>query len=104
MKCLVTAVSPDGRHIDYPFPNIRNAVSTFKTNPVNVEDAGDYMRAVSMYDTLFCEEGDVDGVVDKMTQAFPGVDVYVYKVDSIAVRAPGERKTKAITKDGVLPT
>lgn len=104
MKCLVTAVQPDTRLIDYPFPGIRGACAAFKNNQVNLDEMGDYMRAVGSLDSIFCDEQDVEGVVAKMTQAFPGVDVYVYKVDSISVRAPGELKTKAITKDGVLPS
>lgn len=103
MKCLVTAVSQEGRIVDYPFPGIRGRIHTFRSNPVNLDEAEDYLRATGMHDTLFCDEADVAAVVERMTQSFPGVDVCVYKVESIAQRAPGELKTKAITKDGVLP-
>jgi hypothetical protein len=105
MKCLVTAADPTVGHVDYPFPGVRNAVCQFKHNPVDFDgEIGDYIRASSRLDAVFCEESDVEAVINRMTQSYPGVDVYVYKVDSISVRAPGDLKTKAITKDGVLPS
>lgn len=102
MLCLVTAVQAN-RTLDYPFPGVRNTCFQFRTNHVDLDEAADYVRAVGQTDTLFCNEADVDAVVEKMTQSFPGLDISVYKLESISVRAPGELKTKAITKDGVLP-
>lgn len=105
MKCIVTAVQPDDcAHIDYPFPNVRRAVQQWKSNRVNLNETDNYMNALRGVDTVLCEEEDIEGVIQVMSTHFSGRDVFVYKVDSISVRAPGDLKTKAITKDGVLPT
>ena len=50
-----------------------------------------------------CTDEDVPEVVNRMSTAHIGKDIKTFKLAGISTRAPGELKSKYVSKDGVFP-
>lgn len=101
---IVTAIDTNsGPALDLiQLDNLARAVITDNEDP---NEARDYARAQRQTDTwIVHNEADVQRVVDFMTTNFVGRDVSVFHLQSVSVRAPGELRTKSVTKDGILPS
>lgn len=101
---IVTAVNPgNGQAVD--IQGVPHGGRVFGSNTVNVNDAVDYIGATRQVQSWSCtREEEVSLLVAALSTYFVGQDISVYKLESISIRAPGELKTKNVSKDGILPT
>lgn len=99
---IVTVVDPNLGH----YAEMRGATArVFTCANKDPGESNDYARALRQVDTWYVtNEEEVPMVVEFLATNNVGVDVHVFELKSVSVRAPGEIKHKQISKDGILPT
>lgn len=103
MYIVTAANTQNGRGVD--IQGVRHPPRIFSSNLVNPEVEADYVLATkSIQSFVVTHEDEVPAMVAVLTANFVGMDISVFKLESISVRAPGELKTKNVSKDGILPT
>lgn len=100
---LVTAIDTNGGYTLDLIP-VNGLVRGVMTDNDDPNEARDYHRAQRQTDMwVVHNEADLQPVIDFVTTNFVGRDVSIFKLQSVAVRVPGDLRTKNVSPDGILP-